>query len=273
MRLQIEAELDYRFSAATAVLLAIEVAPLDDQRLVVDRLTVDGSGPLTPVAGECGVGRRTWTVANGRFLARYAATVDVDRIDPDWALLRAVAPDQVPPEFVQFLWPSRYCQSDRLCAFVGRKFKALRGGPAVAAMAAWIEAELAYVRGTSDATTTAVDSFVKRQGVCRDYAHLMVSFARAADIPARTVAAYAPGVSPPDFHAVAEVWLTDGTNAGWHLVDATGMARASEIARIAVGRDATDISFMTSFGIARLNAQKVSVQSVSRQEQPRPGLR
>lgn len=263
MRLRIEAELDYRFAAPTPVLLAIEIAPQDDQRLVVDRLTVDGAGPLSPVTGECGVGRRTWTVANGRLLARYTAEVDVDRPDPDWTSLRSVAPHEVPPEFVQFLWPSRYCQSDRLCAFVGRKFKPLRGGPAVAAMAAWIEAELAYVRGSSDATTTAVDSFVRRQGVCRDYAHLMVSFARAADVPARTVACYASGVSPPDFHAVAEVWLTDGTEAGWHLIDATGMARASEIARIAVGRDATDISFMTSFGTARLNAQKVSVQTRS----------
>lgn len=273
MRLRIEAELDYQFTAPTSVLLAIEVAPGDDQQLVVDRLTVDGAGPLTPVAGECGVGRRTWTVANGRLLARYAATVDVTRPDPDWASLRDVAPSEVPPEFVQFLWPSRYCQSDRLCAFVRRKFKALRGGPAVAAMAAWIQAELDYVRGSSDTTTTAVDSFVKRQGICRDYAHLMVSFARAADIPARTVAAYAPGVSPPDFHAVAEVWLTDGERAGWHLIDATGMSRASEIARIAVGRDATDISFMTSFGNARLNAQKVSVQRVPEQEQPPSGFR
>ncbi len=260
MRLRIEAELDYQFDRPTPILLAVEVAPGNDQRIVADRLTVDGSGPLKPVAGECGVGRRTWTTANGQLRARYAATVDIDRPDPDWSRLRTVAPDDVPAEFVQFLWPSRYCQSDRLCAFVGRKFKSLRGGAAVAEMARWIGAELDYVRGSSDSTTTAVDTFVKRQGVCRDYAHLMVTFARAADIPARTVACYAPGVSPPDFHAVAEVWLTDGATAGWHLVDATGMTRASEIARIAVGRDATDISFMTSFGTARLNVQKVLVE-------------
>lgn len=272
MRLRIEAELDYQFAQATQVLLALEVAPQDDQVLVEDRLTVDGSGPLDPVAGECGIGRRTWTRANGKFVARYKAVVDVDRPEPDFANLRGVSPSDVPAEFVQFLWPSRYCQSDRLCAFVRRKFKGLRGGPAVAAMAKWIEAELDYVRGSSDATTTAVDSFVSRRGICRDYAHLMVSFARAADIPARMVACYGLGVTPPDFHAVAEVWLTDGTRAGWHLVDATGMTRASQVARIAVGRDATDISFMTSFGAARLNAQKVFVESIAR-EQPAPGLR
>lgn len=262
MRLRIEAELDYQFAAPTAVLLALEVAPGEDQHLVEDRLTIDGSDPLRPFAGECGVGRRTWASADGRFVARYAATVDIDRPLPNWDRLRTVNPADVPGDAVQFMWPSRYCQSDRLCPFVRRTFGGLSGGAKVVAMAAWIRDEVDYVAGSSDTATTALDSFVRRQGVCRDYAHLMVSFARAADIPARAVAAYGLGVDPPDFHAVAEVWLADGDAGAWHLVDATGMTDATRIARIAVGRDATDISFMTSFGRARLNRQKVSVAAV-----------
>lgn len=274
MRLRIEAELDYRFARPTAVLLALEVASQDDQTIVADELVVDGSGPLRPIPGECGVGRRTWASAevsadaDARFHARYAATVDIDRAAPDWSRLRSVAPCDVPGEAVQFLWPSRYCQSDRLCSFVGRTFGGLAGGnltggAKVEAMAAWIADRIDYAPGSSDVNTTALDSFVSRRGVCRDYAHLMVAFARAADIPARIVAAYGLGVDPPDFHAVAEVWLADDDDAGgWHLVDATGMTRADGIARIAVGRDATDISFMTSFGAAVLVAQKVRVRSV-----------
>lgn len=266
MRLRIEAELDYRFARPTAVLLALEVAAQEDQTLVVDELTVDGSGPLRPIPGECGVGRRTWASADAdaRFHARYAATVDIHRDAPDWSRLRTVAPRDVPADAVQFLWPSRYCQSDRLCSFVARTFGGLAGGAKIEAMAAWIAARMDYVSGSSDARTTALDSFVARRGVCRDYAHLMVAFARAADIPARIVAAYGLGVQPPDFHAVAEVWLADGNDAArWHLIDATGMTRADGIARIAVGRDATDISFMTSFGTAVLVAQKVRVECVA----------
>ena len=75
--------------------------------------------------------------------------------------------------------------------------------------------------GSSDATTTAVDAFVSRHGVCRDFAHLMASFARAAGIPARLVSAYAWRLEPPDFHAVVEVWL-DG---GWHWSIATASPR------------------------------------------------
>ena len=94
-----------------------------------------------------------------------------------------------------------------------------------------------------------------RSGVCRDYAHLLVALARAGDIPARCVAAYAPGVDPPDFHAVAELWL-DGE---WRLVDPTGMANCQDLVRVCVGRDATDIAFMTIFGSASLIEQRVAV--------------
>lgn len=263
MRLGIEADLDYAFASPTAVLLALEVAQSDGQTLVTDCLTVVGSPPLRPIPGECGIGQRTWAFADGRFAARYTATVDIARPVPDWPRLQAVPPQDVPGDVVPFLWPSRYCQSDRLCPFVGRTFGTSGGGAKISAMADWIADKLDYVPGSSDATTTAVDSFVARQGVCRDYAHLMVSFARAADIPARMVSGYALGVDPPDFHAVAELWLADGGVGGWHLIDATAMTAADSFARIAVGRDATDISFMTSFGTAALNLQKVRVTRFS----------
>jgi transglutaminase-like putative cysteine protease len=84
---------------------------------------------------------------------------------------------------------------------------------------------------------------------------LLVSLARSGGIPARCVSAYAPGVDPPDFHAVAELWLA----GGWHLIDPTGMASRDELARVAVGRDATDIAFMTVFGSATMNQQRVTV--------------
>ena len=83
----------------------------------------------------------------------------------------------------------------------------------------------------------------------------MITLARASAIPARMVSVYALGVTPADFHAVAEVFL-DG---GWHLVDATGMSRVDATARIGVGRDAADIAFMTVYGRAQYNAQRVDV--------------
>ena len=129
---------------------------------------------------------------------------------------------ELPGEEVKFLLPSRFCPSDKFGTFVENEFGGLEGGARVAAMRDWIEANLEYVRGSSDAETTVIDTFIKRQGICRDYAHLMVTLARASNIPARAVCVYAPDATPPDFHAVAEVSL-DGA---WYLVDATGMASA-----------------------------------------------
>jgi transglutaminase-like putative cysteine protease len=168
----------------------------------------------------------------------------------------------LPGELTAYLLPSRYCQSDRLEGFVLREFAGLTGGPLASALSAWVTDSLDYRMGTSSGETTALDTFASRAGVCRDYAHLLVALARAGGIPARCVSAYAPGVDPPDFHAVAELWL-DG---GWRLVDATGMASCGDVARVCIGRDATDIAFMTVFGQAQLYEQVVRVTAVDQSD-------
>ena len=67
-------------------------------------------------------------------------------------------------------WPSRYCQSDQFESFVAQQFGTLQGGAKILAMADWIESHLDYVPGASNAQTGATDSFISRQGICRDYA-------------------------------------------------------------------------------------------------------
>ena len=258
MRLNIDVELDYYFPEATDVLLAIEVARMADQDLIEDLLTVAGSAPLRPIPGEDGIGQRTWLRVEGQCRAAYRAVVDVTRAPVALTNLPIVKPRELPGDVVPYLWPSRYCESDRFEAFVERTFGTIADGAKIEAMAQWIQREMDYLAGTSDTSTTAVDAFVSRQGVCRDFAHLMASFARAAGVPARLVSAYAWQLDPPDFHAVAEVWL-DGA---WRLVDATNLAPVEGLARIGIGRDATDIAFMTIFGSGQMNAQTVSVTRV-----------
>ena len=255
MRIEIDVILDYDLPEPHDVLLQLEVAQMTDQRLVHDALTVGSPEALRAVEGNEAIGQRTWAAGVGRFNAHYAALVDVDRSVLDIASLSATEPRDLPALVIPYLLPSRYCESDKFESFAHRAFSKHCGGAKVLAMRDWIAAQVDYVSGASTALTTAGDTFVQRQGVCRDFAHLLITFARAAMIPARMVSAYAPGVTPPDFHAVVEVWLA----GSWHLIDATGMADASEIVRIAVGRDATDIAFMTVFGTAMLRSQRVTV--------------
>ena len=150
---------------------------------------------------------------------------------------------------------SRYCPSDRFVFFVNDEFAGLEGGALVIAMRDWIQHHFSYVPGASSQETTALDTFVSRQGICRDYAHVLITLVRACGIPARFASVYALGIEPQDFHAVAEVFL----GGEWHLVDATGMAREGSMAKIGIGRDAADVAFLTAYGPAWMNSQSVSV--------------
>lgn len=260
MRLRIEVDLDYSLEHAADVLLQVEVAALPDQRIVAEALTLWSDVPIHAVPGEDGVGQRCWVHAEGRMSASYRATVDVAREAVRLADYAATPVRLHDGALVPYLLASRYCQADRFVGFVEREFAGLSGGAMAAALTEWVHGSLRYRANASDGSTTALDTFATRSGVCRDYAHLLVALARAGGIPARCVSAYAPGVDPPDFHAVAELWL-DGD---WRLVDATGMASCSDLARVCVGRDATDIAFMTTFGEAQLVSQRVRVM----QERP-----
>ena len=88
----------------------------------------------------------------------------------------------------------------------------------------------------------AGSTLMARRGVCRDFAHLVIALLRALDVPARMVSVYAPGLTPMDFHAVAEAYI-DGA---WWIVDATRLAPRQSMLRIATGRDAADIAFLTN---------------------------
>jgi hypothetical protein len=256
MRLSIDVELDYWINDTAEVLLQIEAAAMVDQRLEHQDLRIYCLEPLRAVPGEDAIGQRTWAKASGSFCVQYQAVVKIERASVDFSLLPATDLSDLPGDAVPYLMPSRYCESERFEGFVQSEFDGLTGGALAAAIGTWVNANLTYQAGSSSGITTALMTFADRRGVCRDYAHLVVALARAGGIPARCVSAYAPGVSPPDFHAVAELWL-DG---GWHLIDATGMARCDDLIRVAVGRDATDIAFMTVFGTATMNRQRVFVK-------------
>lgn len=262
MTLSIETHFRFRAEQPTDVLLQFEAAAIPEQILTEVWTELSDSDHVARVAAQDGIGERIWVSVDGGFEVRHRARADLNRIICDLASLDKLATHDLPGEAVEYLLDSRYCPADRFQPFVADEFGALRGGPAVLAMRDWITQHFTYTPGSSGSNTTALDSFVERHGVCRDYAHVLVTFARAAGIPARYVSCYAPRVTPQDFHAVAEVFLADPAVPGggaWHLVDATGMASADEIVKIGVGRDAADVSFLTSFGPTEFLEKSVNV--------------
>ncbi|MCH1883722.1 transglutaminase family protein [Agrococcus sp. ARC_14] len=169
-----------------------------------------------------------------------AGTLDVDIRSTLTSLQRPVDDSDVE----RYLADSRYIEASALRGFVDERFGRATGFEAVGAMRNWIARGFSYSPALSAIDDTAVMTLEKGGGMCRDYAHVMIALARAAGIPARYVGVYAPGLVPPDFHAVAEVHI-DGD---WWVVDPTGLAPRGSLIRIATGADALETAWATTAG-------------------------
>ncbi|HEV7191757.1 MAG TPA: transglutaminase family protein [Jatrophihabitantaceae bacterium] len=249
-RREVSASLEIQVHQPLEMLLQLAVCGMEPAA-IDESFTVTCEGRAVPVVelampGEGRVHRVTPSV--GRALIEYRATVtgaareqpvsDADR--------------------VAYLRPSRYAESDRLAAVANAEFAGIAGaGALLAAVSSWVGAQLSYVPGSSGPTDGAVDTLLLRQGVCRDYAHLVIALLRSLDVPARLAAVYAPGLDPMDFHAVAEA-AVDGV---WRVVDATLLAPRTSLVRIATGRDAADTAFLSTYGgaVDLLSSEVVAV--------------
>lgn len=165
----------------------------------------------------------------------------------------------LPLELMPYVYPSRYCQSDRLLQLAADEFGALYPGYSrVLAIQHWVQKQVRFVSNSSDSTTSAVDTLIERVGVCRDYAHLMIALCRALNIPARIVSGTdygaAPALGPPDFHAYAEVYLGDR----WYLFDPSGTGIPMGFLRLGTGRDAADVAFASMFGRVKVAAPVIA---------------
>ncbi|WP_295646613.1 transglutaminase family protein [uncultured Methylibium sp.] len=167
---------------------------------------------------------------------------------------------ELPDHVLHNLAPTRYCESDLLGRAAYKLFGELPPGHGrVQAIADWIHDNVEYAIGSTGPTTTAREVFVQRAGVCRDFAHLGVTFCRALNIPARLAVGYARFEEPPpDFHAMFEAWL----GRRWVLFDPTRLTPADELIRIASGRDAKDVAFATLFGPGRMLSMNPRVEVV-----------
>lgn len=259
MNLSIDVSLHYRLPQAATMLVQIEAATNHSGQKVKDaELAIAGYSVLRRITGHRGIGERIWLPGCHELQLSYRAQVLVTRPDPVLAALGNACNEglsTLPAGIEEYLFPSCYCPLAPFLDLVGERFNAPTDGEKVAAMVEFIAATFTYDPGASTAMTTAADSFAHRAGVCRDYAHVLIAMARAANIPARIASVYAPRAVPPDFHAVAQVWL----EGAWRFADPTGMAAAHELAVIGVGRDAADVAFLTTFGIADYVSQSIVV--------------
>lgn len=176
-----------------------------------------------------------------------------------------MAVEQLPGETLVYLLGSRYCETDRLSETAWELFgQTAPGWARVQAVCDFVHNHISFGYQHARVTKTALEAYNERQGVCRDYAHLAMTFCRCLNIPARYCTGYIGDIGVPasadpmDFSAWFEAFL-DGR---WYCFDARNNRPRVGRVLIAQGRDAADVAISSTFGPNVLTSFKVWTDEV-----------
>ena len=266
IRLRLELELDYDIAEPGCdFIFNIHAAHTERQRVVEECLKL--SQEVQPRVETEPATRNRYLRVNalaGPLKLAYRATVDLSHYIAEPAQIGEVPVARLPAHVLSYIYPSRYCQSDRLHRLAMREFgQQWQGYGRVQAIRDWVLQRTTFSSNTSNSNTSAIDTLLETTGVCRDFAHLMIALCRAINIPARftTGIDYGadPALGPTDFHAYVEAYLGDR----WYLFDPSGTAIPMVFVRLGTGRDAADVAFATIFGTVVSSAPRIAIEAIA----------
>jgi transglutaminase-like putative cysteine protease len=265
VRIQFTIDLHYElgFQGADFV-FNIHAAKTASQTIINEQLVISQQVPHTIQTDPATCTRYLrLTGAPGPLHISYKAVLDIKQQVDQPDLIQETPIAKLPLSALTYIYPSRYCQSDRLAALAMSEFGHLpKGYRRVEAIRNWVNKHVTFKGNTTNSATAALDTLIDRVGVCRDFAHLMIAICRALNIPARFTTGIDYGADPllglTDFHAYVEVFLGDR----WYLFDPSGTAIPMGFVRMATGRDAADVAFATIFGTVMTHAPVISIAAV-----------
>jgi transglutaminase-like putative cysteine protease len=262
-------DLRFHLPSPSVVIALLHLHPsLHEQLRSSDELLIEhvGIGAFAGVEPRVAIVPGDYTDSFGNICSRFAAPAGHLRISGTSLIELEDEPDKIypnaaqasianlPPEVLQFLLPSRYCEVDRFGSIANDLFGSIPAGWVRAtAIRDWVHEKVTFNYNAARPTKTAMDVFTERVGVCRDFQHLAVTLSRCQNIPARYVTGYigdirGPYSGPGDFSAWYQIFL-DGQ---WINLDARhNYPRLGRIL-MATGRDAADVAITTSFGATNL---------------------
>jgi transglutaminase-like putative cysteine protease len=261
MQFRVAAELDYKVRQPSTVILNVHALRTSNQTVLMEHFRVQPQIRCEEFLSASGENRfvRIQTGSAKELKISYSAQVETNPQLIQQRDIEGTAVAHLDHAVIPYLFPSRYCQSDRLGRLAWGKFGALaRTYERVVAITEWIHENVEYLRGETNSATSAFDTVTQRAGVCRDFAHLGIALCRALSIPARYFCGYAHQLEPPDFHACFEAFI----GGRWFVFDATHLAPLNGLVRIGTGRDAADASIATIFGSLDCTRLTVSCEPV-----------
>ncbi|HZN10061.1 MAG TPA: transglutaminase family protein [Blastocatellia bacterium] len=258
MRLDTGCEIQFEASAPTPLVLMLRPRSGYGQWVSREEYALAPAVPVTEYVDGNGNLCQRLIAPPGAFSVRATATVetaDVIDVTPGAPMTPV---EFLPDGALQFLLPSRYCQSDQLGGLAAEAAGgAAPGYDQAEAVRAWIQRNFEYRYGASNASTSAAETAAARVGVCRDFTHLGIALCRALNLPARMVVGFLYQLDPMDLHAWFEVYV----NGRWYTFDATQEAPRGNRVTIAYGRDAAEVAIATQFGPMPLTGMKVWVDA------------
>jgi transglutaminase-like putative cysteine protease len=267
MQIRVGCEFEYQAEVATHAVIQVEprldgaVRVLDEQWANMPQLAmsryVDGFGNIC----------RRATLLAGTSSLRYDALLQVpDGPDPECLDAPEVAPEDLPDEALVFTLASTFCPTQELADDAWRLFGSIPPGwRRVQAISDWVHSEIVFGYLQTAPFATAANVFNSRAGVCRDFAHLAVTFCRALNIPARYAFGYLPDIAVPlsadpmDFCGWMEVFL----GGGWWTFDPRNNQRRVGRVLIGRGRDALDVAMISTYGGPQLTSMTVWADEVT----------
>jgi transglutaminase-like putative cysteine protease len=247
MLFRVSAQLEYAAKFPSTLILNVHAQRSESQVILEEQFSVEPRVKVAEFTGD-GTGNRFVRLETGRhkkLVVNYSAAVECDFQTYRAGAVQATPVAELSAAAIPYLFPSRYCQSDRLNRLAWDLFGKIRNPhEKVVAISDWIHENVEYLRGSTTWMTSAYDTVTQRTGVCRDFSHLAIALCRALNIPARYFSGYAYELDPPDFHACFECLI----GGNWTVFDATRLAHLNGLVRIGTGRDAADAAVASIFG-------------------------
>ena len=268
MQIRVGYEIVYNLPQPTPMILALNIHPTRASDLIrPDTMRTYPSVPITPYRDGFGNSCSRIVAPQGRFLITADAVVNdtgvPDAVSP-WA--EQVMVPELPEETLTFLLGSRYCETDRLSETAWSLFgQSPAGWGRVQAICDFVHQHLTFGYQYARPTKTAWEAYGERTGVCRDFAHLAITFCRCMNIPARYCAGYLgdigvpPSSEPMDFAGWFEAYL----GGAWYTFDPRNHVPRIGRILIARGRDAADVAITTTFGPTKLESFRVWTDEVA----------
>jgi transglutaminase-like putative cysteine protease len=250
--LQVGCEFVYLAEVPTPAVAQVEPDPAGPALVLTTAWSFDPDLPRTSYVDLYGNTCQRTVLPSGRSTVRYEAVVSVPDATEEVDLDAAETPvAELPDETLIFTLPSRYVVPDVVGDEAWQLFGAEPPGyRRVQAICDHVNGALTFAYGSSTPLTTAAEVLAAGTGVCRDFAHLALSYTRALNIPARYVFGYLPDMDveplpePMDFAAWMEVFL-DGR---WWTFDPRNNTPRKGRVVVGRGRDALDVAMVTTYG-------------------------